>query len=88
MNNSLAAKFHQVERGLSTKHATKWKSLLSIWFIVVYHVYIDVWKHVEQESYNTRDKFAFKLRETMQLWVVFFVNILADFLVTRGERLT
>ena len=30
MNNSLAAKLHQVERGLSTKHATKWRSLLSI----------------------------------------------------------
>ena len=34
------------------------------------------------------DKFAFKLRETMQLSVVFFVNNLADFFVTRGERLT
>ena len=44
--------------------------------------------HAEQESYNTRDKFAFKLRETMQLSVVFFVNILADFFVTCGERLT
>ena len=42
MNNSLAAKLHQVEKGLSTKHATKWMCWLLIRFIVVYHVYIDV----------------------------------------------
>ena len=42
MNNSLAAKLHQVERGLNRKHATKWRRWLSIRFIVVYRVYIDV----------------------------------------------
>ena len=42
---------------------------------------------MKNKSYNTRDKFAFKLRETMQLWVVFFVNILADFFVTRGWKI-
>ena len=43
MNNSLAAKLHQVERGLSTKHATKWRSLL-LDSLLFTNVYIDAWK--------------------------------------------
>ena len=42
---------------------------------------------MQNKSLNTQDKFAFKLIETMQLSVVFFVNVLAVFFVARGERL-
>lgn len=49
-NNSLAAKFQWVERGLSTKHATKWRTLLSIWFNFVYRIYINAWKSCREKN--------------------------------------
>ena len=69
MNNSLAAKLHQVERGLSTKHATKWRSPcgeVCFWFgSLLFTTSISMTRNLKlektscrKESYNTRDKFA------------------------------
>ena len=87
-NNSLAAMLQQVDRGLSTRTRIKMKEFAfeSIqcclqrlyWCLETLN-----WRkklHTKQESNNTRDKFAFKLIKTMQLSIVFFVNILSDFL--------
>ena len=99
MNNSLAAKLHQVERGLSTKHATKWRSLLSIRFdSLLFTTSISVLGNLKLEKSLMQNK-SLIIREinlllnsekqcNSELSVVFFVNILADFFVTRGERLT